>query len=509
MLESDPLSSAPEQNLTEKVVRGGTWIYGQMLFTNVINLGVMAILARQLTPSEFGLVALANVLLRFFVIMGTEGINQFVIYDNQDGREERVHAAFWLDITTTTGSVIISILLLVPFFAGFYAEPELGPVLMVLLVRFWFDTFSKVPDALVNKSLDFQKLVVRNTILEVMSSIASVILALTGWGVWSLVLPGLLTSPLRALVAFRLAKWRPQFRFQIKSWPRIFGYAANVTGTSLTTLILNEGDTLLIGKIMGSEILGIYNLAWQTANVVSRTVVGLTNKMALPALAAVSNDLPRLRSAVYRMLRLLSIVTFPLLIGLFVVADDFILTLYGPQWQGAILPLRIMLIYAMRYAVGSPAGIVYKAVGRPDIGLKLGLVMVPFYALSIWYGSFYGIVGVALGVTIVRTFFGFIGFELLARCLKEGIWNVLQPMSSAFIAACIMGLSVYVVSVFFDSFVGTSLILSLFIQTVVGGLVYLALLRTRYQVLARELASIMIPITGRFQGFVGKILGVH
>ncbi len=506
-MDIPPTPSLPAANLTAKVVRGGAWVYGQMMFTNIINLGVMAILARQLTPADFGLVAIAHVLLRLLVLIATEGVNQYVIYDNADGREERVQAAFWMDLTFSTISVIAG-MALIPFVTGFYAEPDLAPVLTLLLIRFWMDAFSKVPDALVKKQLDFQKLVVRDTILEILASIGSVVLALSGWGVWSLVLPGLFVSPVRAFVIFHLAHWRPTFRFYFRSWPQIFSYSANVVGTNLTTLILNEGDTLLIGKLMGSGLLGIYNLAWQTANMVSRTIVSLTNKLALPTLAAVSNDPLRLRSAVHRMLRILAIITFPLLVGLFVVADDFVIVLYGQQWQEAVLPLRILLIYAMRYAVGSPAGMVYKAVGRPEIGFKLGLIMVPFYLLSIWWGSSYGIIGVAVGVTLTRTIFGFIGFELLARCLDEGLWSILTPMASTLVASFAMGILVFAAGILFAQFIEINLIWNLLLQVGFGAIIYLALLRTVYRGLAHELAQLSMPIAGRFQGLVRKTLGI-
>lgn len=259
---------------------------------------------------------------------------------------------------------------------------------------------------------------------------------------------------------------------------------------------------------MGSELLGIYNLAWQTANMVSRTIVSLTNKLALPTLAAVSNDPIRLRSAVHRMLRILAIVTFPLLVGLFVVADDFVIVLYGQQWQEAVLPLRILLIYAIRYAVGSPAGIVYKAVGRPEIGFKLGLVMMPFYLLSIWWGSSYGIVGVAFGVTLTRTIFGFIGFDLLAKCLDEGFWSILTPMASALVAALTMGILVFSAGALLGSFVNIELVWGLILQIGIGALIYLTLLRTVNKDLALELADLSMPIAGRFQRLVRKTLGI-
>lgn len=503
-----PPSQPPNQNITTKVVRGGAWLYGRILVTGVVNLGVMAILARQLSPAEFGLVALASTALGLLVVIGAEGINEFVIYDNKEGREERVQAAFWMDLAFSTTTALIG-LLLVPWIARFYAEPALGPILVALLLRYPIDSLSKIPDALLKKRLDFQKLVIRDTILEILSSLGSVVLALTGWGAWSLVIPSLVVSPMRAIIVLRMARWRPSLAFHFKEWPHIFTYSGNVIGGTLANYVVNNGDNLLIGKLMGSYALGIYNLSWNVSNMVGNNVTGLVNKLALPAFSAVSGDLSHLRMGMSRMLRVLSVATFPLLIGLFVVADDFILTVYGSQWQQAILPLRILIIYALRYSVGSPAGVLFKAVGRTDITFKLGIYTIPFYLVSIWAGSYYGIVGVAVGVTLVRTTVGLISFELVARCLKTSFWKVIEPLVPAFMASCWMGGVVFLAKLLLNALLPESHLLNLVTLITLGGLTYFFLLRTFYHNLALDLVRVTALLLGPLQGYVVKALNAH
>lgn len=476
--------------------------------TSLINLGVMAILARQLSPADFGLIALSSVILRFLVVLGAEGISEFVIYDNQEGREERVQSAFWMDLAFASSCVLVG-LLCVPYVTTYYTEPLLGMVLTVLFLRYLIDTTSKVPDALLKKRLDFQKLVVRDTILEIFSSLLSVLMALNGWGVWSLVIPSFAISIIRTIVVFRLANWRPGFAFHVRHWPKIFSYSANVIGGTFTSYVITDGDTLLIGKVLGSQALGVYNLAYLAANLVTRNVTGLVNKLAFPTLSSISGNIDQLRNAVKRMLLLLSLITFPLLIGLFVVADDFILTLYGPQWTEAILPLRIMLVFALRHSVGTTSSVLFKAVGRTDISFKLGAATIPFYLISIWLGAKQGIVGVAIAITVVRTLFGLISFELMGRCLKQSFWQVIAPMAPSFSASCLMGGVVYLANLILDPMLGGSNVLSLIISVAIGGLTYLFLLRTIYHSIAEELARTTAPMLGPLQGLVVRILNVN
>lgn len=498
------------QGLTTKVMRGGALIYGRILFKGAFNLAVMAILARQLTPAEFGLYALAAVIIRLLVILGEDGINQFIIYDNKEGKEERVHAAFWLDFFLSTAVTLIA-MALIPIVPLIYANEGLVPILAVLIIKYPIDSLNQVPDALLKKNLLFKSLALREILLDSLSGTCSVIMALTGYGIWSLVVPSIVISPLRFIIGAWQAKWFPRMHFYFGMWKGIIKYSSNILGATITTFILNEGDTFLVGKLLGSYTLGIYNIAWQTANMVNRNISSVASYIALPAFSSLGEDYERMKSGWNRMALLLSTVTFPILIGMFVVADDFIFTVYGPQWESVILPLRIFIIYALRHSVSSPASAIFKAVGRPDYGLKLGLSIAPFYLASIWVGSIYNVVGVATGVTVVRTLFGWIGFVLVARCLKTTTWKIVQPLLPALLASCIMGLIVFVVKMLLGpSLPSTSYrpAVLLFIEAVVGGIAYLMLLRSVFRGQARELVQGIQPVLGKYGGHAATLLNV-
>ncbi|MBN2117166.1 MAG: lipopolysaccharide biosynthesis protein [Anaerolineales bacterium] len=479
----------PIDGITTKVVRSSAWMYGRGIVTSIINLGIMAILSRTLSPTEFGLVALAYVILRFISILATDGVSDYVIYDNKEGREERAQAAFWMDLALSSGVALLGGAC-IPIITRFYTEPGLGWVLAALLLRYPIDSMAAVPDALIKKSLNFQKLVIRDTFLEIATGLASVILALTGFGVWSLVLPGLFLAPLRVGMVMLMARWMPRLPLRIPLWRSVFHFSINIIGANLANTISAEGDTLIIGKTLGVELLGLYNLAWQGANLVGRNVTSTIGKLAMPALSAVSQDKARLRQAFNRMLRLLAIVSFPLLMGLFVVADLFVLVVYGPQWQASILPLRILIIFALRQTVGSPASVIYNVVGRPDLGMKFGFGFIPFYLLSIWLGSFYGIVGVAAGVTLVRTIGGIVTFWLGARLVNERLLDLLKEFTQPLIASLIMATVIQILRLGLLH-MGIFQVAELLVSIIVGGMVYLLLLVTLYRNLLSDLLTVV------------------
>lgn len=501
---TEPTGQPPPLPLENQVARSGAWIYARNLVTSLINLGVMAFLARQLTPADFGLVALANVLLRFVVILAEGGISEYIISDHREGRKNRVQAAFWMNLVLST-AVILAGLLALPWITRFYAEPDLRLILILLGVRYLMMQLALAPYALVKRALRFDRLAIIDSTIEIASSVLSVILALTGWGVLSLVVPGVLLSPLRAGWLMYVARWTPRLPLRTSEWSGIFRYSANVIVGSLATTIGTEGDTLVIGKVLGSQSLGLYNIAWASANMVHRNLISPVSSIALPAYATLVHDIERMKSAFHRMLRLLSAISFPLLVGLFVVADLFVLTIYGPQWIPSITPLRILIIYALRYAIGSPANAVFYAVRRPDLPMKFGLAFIPFYLVCILAGSVYGIVGVAVGVTVARTLFGLIQLAASARLAGSRLGEALRQAAPAGLAACSMGLGVALVRFILDRFAFLPLT-ELVLSVLAGGAIYLALLAFVFRGLLAELLSMVDAFSPRLGSSARRLL---
>jgi O-antigen/teichoic acid export membrane protein len=499
----DPTTDIKEQPLTTKAVRSGAWLYGRNLVTSLINLGVMAILARQLTPADFGLVALAQVLLRFVVILSEGGVGEFIISDNREGRQERVQAAFWLNLVFS-GAVLLLGLLVLPWITRFYQESGLAVILILLGMRYLISQVTLVPYSLIRRELSYNKLVVIDSIAEITSSLISVVMAITGWGVLSLVVPGVVLAPLRAVAFLYAAHWLPRLPLRTSELKGIFRYSANVVIGSLATAIGSEGDTLIIGKTLGSQSLGLYNIAWGSANMVHRNLISPVSGIALPAYSSMVGDLERMRSAFHRMIRLLSSISFPLLIGLFVVADLFILTIYGPQWELSILPLRILIIYALRYAIGSPANAVFYAVRRPDIQMKFSLVFVPFYLVCVFAGSAFGIVGVAIGVTVARTVFGLIQLGASSRLAGSHFSEALRQTVPALAASCLMGAVVALFRVFLAPYALPGLV-ELVLSVAVGGLAYLLLLIFAFHGPLEELLAVIDAFSPRLGASTRRI----
>ena len=492
-----------KSSLATKTTRSAAWLFGQGFITNLIGIVTAAILARQLDPKDFGLVALASVILTLFFAFGKATVGNYIIYDRKEGREARVQAAFWLNMTMVLGIFLIFL----PFskaIAIFYNETLLQPVLLVILIRFILGQISIVPDALIKRELDYRLLVVRDSALQFISAFLGVGMALTGWGVWSLIVPGVVVTIPRAILVMWMARWFPKLEFGLQYWREIFAYMRSLIGTTLLQALGNDGDSLVIGKLIGSGALGIYDRAWRTSNLITQNLVWVIADVAMPSLSALKSRPEAMREAYHRMIRFLAIIAFPLLIGLFVVADEFVLLLYGPKWVAVVLPLRILIIFTLQRAIGSPVGVVFNVMGRPDIGFKMNLVMLPLYFAAILVGASSGINGVAIAVTFIRTLGGFTAVYLACRLIQLSFWEVMRSLLPPLEISLLMAATVYGVKLLMSSLFSLPVVVNLLIYVSVGGMVYIILLLTLFN---RQLEEILFAVDS-FSARVGNRLRV-
>lgn len=471
------------------------WVFARVILVQIFNLIAISIIARKLAPSDFGVVAIATILITFLNNVISQGVSQFVIYDSE-GSDERLNSAFWLNLLISLVIVAVGFVLS-PFISDFYNEPKIQLIINLLLIRVPLESVIVIIDASFNKKLEFKILEKRDIFVQLLSISISIVMALNGFGVWSLIIPGIIVVFIRFSITLYISKWKPKRRLDITHWREIFSYSSKIIASSVINFFISEGDTLIIGKIMGSYKLGIYNLAWRGSNLVSRNIVSLVNKMSFPYIASSAGNNFEVLVKINKIFRILSIITFPILFLLIILAEEFILGIYGSQWYESIIPFQILLIYAIRYSVGAPIGAVYKSIGRPDINLKIGLSMIPFYILGIIIGTSYGIIGVAIGVTIVRTFFGFISFFILGKILNTRVWTFFRQMRSSFIATLITSLIIFVLKHYCIKTLTENYLLSLFVLFGIGLLLFLIILKSFFKDTFNEIEIILKKMFNR------------
>lgn len=483
------------ENKTDSILVSSKWVFGRLIIVQLLNLVAISIIARKVTPFEFGLVAIASILITFINNIITQGVSQFVIFD-KGNNFEKLNSAFWLNMFISLLICLLGVFLS-PFISDFYNEPDIQIIINLLLLRVPFESAIVIIDASFNKKLKFKILEKRDIIVQFSSILISILMALTGFGVWSLIYPSIIAVFIRFLITFYITVWKPKLIFNISHWREIFSYSSKLIASAVTNFFITEGDTLIIGKIMGSYKLGIYNLSWRASNLVSRNIVSLVNKISFPYIAKSANNYNEVLLKINKIFRILSLITFPILFLLLILAEEFILGIYGAQWHESIIPFQILLIFAIRYSVSAPITAVFKSIGRTDIDLKVGLSMIPFYLFGIFIGNIYGIIGVAFGVTFVRTIFGFVNFIILSKILKTPVLIFFKQMQNSFYAASITSFSILIIKYSYVNMYDFSKPLSFFILFSLGIIFYIVIIKVFFKETFKEIEGIIKKLLTR------------
>ena len=368
----------------------------------LLSLVVMAYLARTLNIEDFGIVAISSTLINFIQVFGVSGISEYVVFYHEEDKKEVVNSAFWLNISITI-LIIIILVILAPYWADFYGNDKIVNIIYLLSIGFFFNMVSAIPVALYRKEIDYKPLVIIQLIFGTISQLSQVLLAFFGFGVYSLAIPTAVILPLLSLTLLYKSKFKPKLKFNFTHWKKIFEYSKFVIGTRVIGMLVNNGDNLLIAKILSLTALGIYDVAFRFANLFINHFNPIITNISLPILAKSKEKKSELISRFRKMIEMISVINIPVIIGMILFAEPLINLFYGQKWSEAIIPFQILSIFVLFRSIGSPASSLYNAIGKPKIGFYFTLIYLGPFFLTLYLSSFYGLIGFCIGITIIRS----------------------------------------------------------------------------------------------------------
>lgn len=403
-------------SLGKKVFSSAFLLLIRKIWSNAVNLIVMAFLARILSKEDFGLLAISSVFLSIINTLATSGIAEYVVYYDGDDKVEKRNAAFWLNLFLTI-AVIIVVAVTGPWWADFYSNKKVYSLLLLLSVSFFFEMGSTIPKALLRKELEYKSLVYYSSVSMTIISVGKLVAAGAGFGVYSLALPQALVSPFLMLAFFLKTNWKPLATIGYTHYKSIVDYSKHIIGGRVLTKLVNEGDNLIVGKFIGMEGLGVYALAFQLANLVTTNVVVVVNDVFMPLFSKVKSDRLRLVEIYKKMINVLATISFPIITILAIFAEPIILIIYGQTWIDAVIPFQILCLFGLGRSISSPSSSLFNAVGRADISFNFALIFTPLFLLSVYIGSQFSVIGVAVATTLARVLGSIISLNLSLRLI--------------------------------------------------------------------------------------------
>ena len=430
-------------SLRQKVISGIGWSFGARVGQYAIGFVITVTLARLLTPSDFGLVAMVTVFAAFAALFGDMGLGAAII-QRQDIEERHLSSTFWLNIGA--GLFIAAIIAACsPLIAWFYGQPILIPLTILISLNFIISSVSIVQNALLSKNMEFRRLAAINIAAITVSGGISIAMALIGFGVWSLVANSLLTAAITAAIMWHLSDWRPKLVCDFQAIRELFGFSANLMGFRIVNYWASNIDNLLIGKYVSSAALGVYSRAFELMLLPVNQLSWMLSRVMFPALSVIQDDKEKIKEIFLRANRAIALLSFPMMSGLLVVAKPFILAIYGEKWEEVIPILQIFCFLGLPRSVGTTLGWIYLSQGRTDLqfiwgGLFSGLVRIAAIIIGLRWGA----IGVAVALVLSRyLIIWYPAWAIAGRLINLTFAEMVKNLDSTFYCSAAMATGVF------------------------------------------------------------------
>ncbi len=467
---SDPIGAAAQEGLQTRALRGVRWTMFEQVGRQVLQLIQVVVLARLLTPEAFGIVAMVLVFQQFIEIFATFGFGAALI-QRDELRQEHATSVFWFNVAVG-GGLMVLFMALAPLVGRFYGEPLLVPLAIFTSLAMLFSALNIVQRSVLQRELQFRALTIIELAALTVTTALAIGLAWRGYGPWALAAQVVALPIVSGALLWVVSDWRPRGRPSRAALGELLHFSANAFGSRVMAYWSYNLDNLLVGKLLGTTLLGVYTRAYAILLQPVANFGSMVSRVLFPAYARAQDKPDVLRAAHAKVLRVTAVMAVPATLGLAVVAEAFTLTLFGSQWTAVTPLLRIMAVASLIVIIRNLFGNLFLSQGRPDIQLKLGLVARVIAAAGIVIGVQWGLIGVVWALLAVAIINGIPQVWLAGRLIAFPMGDLARAFVGPLAAAAPMLVAAWWIGDQVDA-AGQPPILVLLAQAAAGAAVYL------------------------------------
>jgi O-antigen/teichoic acid export membrane protein len=422
--------------ISRKAGRGAIWNFITYGSSKGVLLLTTSILARLLTKEDFGLVAVAIIAINYLSVVKDLGLGLALI-QRRDNVDEAANTVFTINmILGFTLSLIV--IPLAPFFAAYFEDPMVTPVLRWLGVSFAINALGAVHVNLLMRDLDYRKKFIPDIGNTIVKGIVSISLAFAGFGVWALVFGQIIGALVSVILVWVVLPWRPRIAINKNIAGQLIKFGASITGVDILNVFADNLSYIIIGKLFGVAALGVFTMAFRLPEMLLIGNLWVLAAVLFPAFSSIQDKPDELRRGFLFSIRLVQLIAMPLCLGLFIAAEPIVLVIFGEQWLETIPLLRVLSIFALIYSVGYHVGDIYKAIGRPDILFKLNILSIIIFIPLLLIGARFGLMGVVWGYLVGVIFDQVIGIYIATRFVKVTFGDIFREIIPAAKGALVM-----------------------------------------------------------------------
>lgn len=380
-------------DLKGRAVRGGSVTVASQGAKFVMQLGSTAILARLLTPADFGLLAMVMVVTGFVSMFRDAGLSMATIQKSAINQEQ-VSALFWINLGISFFLGVI-VFVLAPAVAWFYKEPRLFGITAAISITFIFGGAAVQHQALLRRQMRYSQLAIVDIAAMMLGITTAIFMAIKGYGYWALVGQAIVVPVTSCAILWLLSGWKPSSPKRADGVGSMLKFGGFLTGFNTINYFARNADNMLIGWWYGSAALGLYSKAYSLLLIPVRQLNAPLGAVVAPSLSRLNDDPKRFRSAALRLFRLVASFSSPIAAFLAVFAEEIVILVLGSQWLDAVPIFQWLSIVSLTQMILNQSGNIFTAQGRTDLLFKCGLINSTLACIAIVAGLPFGMVGVA------------------------------------------------------------------------------------------------------------------
>jgi len=390
--------------LSNQFIRNLSWMGLAEVIPRIFRLGVTVVLARYLTSYDYGLAAIVLMAGEFTRVFTNIGIGTKIIQADQQNLESLCNSAYWLNWIIYPGLFVIQCLAAFPI-SWFYHDSLLILPICVTAIPYLTWPIASVQCSLIIRENRLKICAINNVINNLVNYLFSIIFAFLGMGLWSIVLPGVLASPIAIYIYCTNHSWRPNTGFTTKRWNEILGFGKNMLGVDLLTTLRNNLDYLIIGRFLGVKELGLYFFGFNAGLGISLSVITALKTVIFPHLCASQSDRVNFKKRYLSSIQTISFIIIPLVLLQSSLAPLYVPVIFGQKWVVAVPVLVMICLSAIPRPFADAAAQLLVAIGKPNLELRWNILFTAIFTGALLIGVHWQAIGVATSVLLVHVIF--------------------------------------------------------------------------------------------------------
>ena len=436
--------ATPGESLSEKAVKGGFWVFFLRITDRLFKLIRTIILARLLSPNDFGVFGIALLVLSTLDTFSQAGFQQALI-------QKKGETKHFLNTAWTVGLIRGFLIATVVFFlakpaAVFFEAPAAENILRIIGISIILQSLNNIAVLYFQKELQFNKFFKYQFLGTIADVTVAITLAFLLKSVWALVFGLLAGNLVRCIMSYIIEPYKPRLQFDRAQAKELFGFGKWILGSSILIFLLTQGDDIFVGKLLGATMLGFYQMAYRISNLPATEITHVISQVSFPAYSKLQDNLPKLKEAYLRVLQSTTFISFPVAGLIFILAPEFTQIFLGNKWMSMVPAMQVLCLFGATRSVNATFGALYQAVGLPKILTKVSLIQLCFLVIIIYpFTVRGGLVGASIAVTIANLLCLIIASREAFRILKIYSKILLHTLKSSILVTIGIVASIYLV----------------------------------------------------------------